>query len=89
MTSNHLLDCIVVNVGRGSSNPKTVSGQIGYKCPSRVDKYNWFGTASFGDSFSVVQNGAQVIVTRLDQNGGWGIDLKFECCNAGKSNYGT
>ena len=80
------LDCIVVNVGRGSSNPKTVNGKIGYTCPSHVDKYNWFGTATHSDSFSVAQNGAQVIVTRVDQNGGWGMNLKFECCIEGKSN---
>ena len=84
--NDHLLDCIVLNVGSGSSNPKTVSGKIGYKCPSYVDKYNWFGTANHGDSFSVAQTGAQVIVTRLDHNGGWGMNLRFECCNAGKSN---
>ena len=84
--NNHLLDCIVLNVGSGSSNPKTVSGKIGYKCPSYVDKYNWFGTANHGDSFSVAQTGAQVIVTRLDQNAAWGMNLKFECCNAGKIN---
>ena len=84
--NDHLLDCIVLNVGSGSSNPKTVSGKIGYKCPSYVDKYNWFGTANHGDSFSVAQSGAQVIVTRLDHNGGWGMNLRFECCNAGKSN---
>ena len=84
--SYHHLDCITVNVGSGSSNPKTVSGKNGYKCPSYVDKYNWFGTANHGDSFSVAQTGAQVIVTRLDHNGAWGMNLKFECCNAGKSN---
>ena len=75
MNNNHL-DCIVVNVGRGSSNPKGVGGNIGYTCPFYADKYNLFGAASHGDSFSVAQNGAQIIVKRVDHNGGWGMKMK-------------
>ena len=33
-----------------------------------------------GYTFSVVQTGNQVTVTRTDQNGGWDMNLKFQCC---------
>ena len=77
-----------MNVGGSGKNPKTVRGKVGYKCPSTVDKNNWLGTAGHKDSFSVVQNGAQVTVTRVDRNAGWGMNLNFECCAAGEGNQG-
>ena len=83
---NYPLDCVVVNVGTGSSNSKTVHGKIEYECPKSVDRHNWFGGESYKDSFSVDQKGAQITVTRVDASGGWGMDLKFECCKAGKLN---
>ena len=52
----------------------------GYKCPTTVDKTNWLDGYNYGDTFSVVQTGNQVTVTRTDHNGGWGMDLKFRCC---------
>ena len=45
-----------------------------------VDKTNWLDGHTSDDTFSVAQIRDRLTITRTDQNGGWGIDLKFRCC---------
>ena len=53
-----------------------------------VDKTNWLDCydglklwdSNSGDTFSVVQNGNRVTITRTDQNSSWGMNLRFICC---------
>jgi hypothetical protein len=54
-------------------------------CPTQVDKKNWLGGFTHGDSFKVTQSGVSVTVHRLDAPshgppGSWGMDLSFKCC---------
>ena len=60
--------------------PSFCDVEDGVKCPTKVDKTNWLGDNNHDDKFSVAQDGNRVTVTRTDQNGGWGMNLKFICC---------
>ena len=46
-----------------------------------VDKTNWLDGHTWGDTFSVAQNGHRLTITRTDLNQGWGMDLQFRCCS--------
>ena len=67
-------------VGNSRSGSKVITIDDGVKCPTKVDKTNWLGGSNDGDTFSVAQDGNRVTITRTDQNGGWGMNLKFICC---------
>ena len=53
----------------------------GFTCPETVDKTNWIDGGSFSERFSISQDGHRIIVTRTDSDEGWGMNLKFSCCN--------
>ena len=64
---------------------KTENGHLveiddGYTCLTSIDKSNWLGSKTYGDTFSVSQFGHTLTVRRTDSSGGWGMDLKFKCC---------
>ena len=77
-----ILDCFVAEVG--ASEPgvqsKTVAIGKGLQCPESVDKSNWLGGHTWPDTFSVEQNGKDVIVRRTDLSDGWAMNLQFMCC---------
>ena len=68
-------------VGSSGSNSKSITIDNGFKCPTTVDKTNWLDGHNWDDTFSVAQIRDRLTITRTDQNGGWGIDLKFRCCH--------
>ena len=72
--------CTTAKVGNSRSGSKLITIDDGVKCPTKVDKTNWLGGNNHEDKFSVAQDGNRVTVTRTDQNGGWGMNLKFKCC---------
>ena len=81
------IDCDIINVG--SSNAKTfiVKNTITeHTCPTVVNKDNWLGGSTSGDTFSVQkrrneEGGTDILVTRTDgPKHGWEMDLRFQCC---------
>ena len=72
--------CTTAKVGNSRSGSKLITIADGVKCPPEIDKTNWLGDNNHDDKFSVAQDGNRVTVTRTDQNGGWGMNLKFICC---------
>ena len=81
------IDCDIINVG--SSNAKTliVKNTITeHTCPIVVNKDNWLGGSTSGDTFSVQkrrneEGGTDILVTRTDgPKHGWEMDLRFQCC---------
>jgi len=79
-------DCSIARVGSSPGrNQKSITiatGIDGLKCPTMVDKTNWITSHTYGDTFSVDQNGSVLTVTRTDSNEGWGMDLTIRCCPA-------
>ena len=66
--------------GESGSDTKTVTApQAGLICPTIVNKDNWIGGFTYGDTFNVEVSGDQVMVKR-DNSQDWGMDLKFACC---------
>ena len=58
-----------------------------YKCPTVITKHEWLNAESYDDTFSLTQNGMNVVVKRTDTADwtiGWGMNLKIECCKDGK-----
>jgi hypothetical protein len=56
-----------------------------FQCPTRVSKENWatLGEHQYAsDVFDVMQTNQDLKVKRIDVAGGWGMDLKFKCCNS-------
>lgn len=77
-------DSVIVAVGSSSGRgTKTVTvPQAGLICPTTVNKDNWIGGFTYGDTFNVEVSGDQVMVTR-DNFDSWGMNLKFACCELG------
>ena len=89
--NSYLIDnkCTAAWVGASHYNSKVVIISDGFKCPTSINKNNWIGGDSFDyydddNTFSIIQNGAYVTVTRTDQNLGWEMNLKFSCCEWSK-----
>jgi hypothetical protein len=73
--------CITANVGSGESASKTVTiDSATVACPAAVSKRNWLNADTSPDAFEVKQSGNQLTVKRVDVGQGWGMDLRFECC---------
>ena len=72
-------ECFIAKVGSGLKS-KTITIGNGLQCPELVDKSNWLGGHQWPDTFSVVQNGSDIVVTRTDSTDGWAMDLQFMCC---------
>ena len=74
--------CGLVPIGDSTSNTATMEIPPGYVCPSVVDKTNWIGGDDFSHTFEVVQDsiGTTVTVRRTDSAAGWGMNLRFACC---------
>jgi surface protein len=88
-------DCVIVAVGShnvpydpstdgysGSATKTVTVPQAGLICPTTVNKDNWIGGFTYGDTFNVEVSGDQVMVTR-DNFDSWGMNLKFACCELG------
>jgi len=86
-------ECIIVTVPPCTRECNSVTKTIekGYKCPALVDKTNCKHPSCSlqTDTYSVTQAGNQITVRRTDPgapyikglwNGGWGGNVKFECC---------
>lgn len=88
----YLIDnkCTTAWVGDSRYNSKVVIISDGFKCPTSIDKNNWmlenngFDYEDDDNTFSIIQNGAYLTVTRTDQNLGWKMNLKFSCCEWSK-----
>jgi hypothetical protein len=53
-------------------------------CPTVVNRENWLGSYTYGDTFAVTQDGDMISVVRTDNGNpaeGWGMNLQFECCS--------
>ena len=74
--------CTTALIGASSSNSIAISISGEFKCPTNIDKYNWLGEDTYDYTFSTIQNGDHVTVTRTDENLGWGMKLKFKCCES-------
>merc|ERR1712156_140348 len=80
--------CMTANMGSSGEHSKTVDMPDEYKCPQTVSKSNWDKAAAgwaanVGDSMSTSQSGGKLTVTRNGHSGGWGMNLKFQCCKSG------
>eukprot|EP00808_Paulinella_micropora_P025708 g58618.t1 len=71
---------VEVRVGSSGSNSKTVTASTTVTCPATVSRANWLGGFTWPDTFAVTTLGSQVSVRRTDSNSGWGMDLRFKCC---------
>ena len=74
-------DCTTAQIGSSMKNSITKTIAKGYNCPASVDKTNWLDGHTYPDTFSITQNGDQITVRRTDSNDGWGMNLRFRCCN--------
>ena len=74
-------DCITAQVGSSRKNSITKTIANGYNCPASVDKTNWLDGYTYPDTFSITQNGNRITVRRTDTHAGWGMNLRFKCCN--------
>jgi len=95
-------DCVMVRVGV-QPNGGTVAAEVemaNHICPAKITNKNWNPVSMDGkdaytrydDSFSVVQTGRNLAVTRTDdgnENSGWALDLAFVCCWKGGPAYAT
>ena len=73
--------CMTMEVGGSQSSSKSVRlPSSNYVCPVMVDRSNWVGTQTYGDTFQTSQKGADLTVTRTDASAGWGMNLKIRCC---------
>jgi len=79
--------CMTADVGNSGEESKIIPMDDKYKCPQTISKSNWDksaagGYANVGDTMSTSQSGGKLTVTRKGHSG-WGINLKFQCCNSG------
>ena len=77
---------VVGSVEKGQG-PKELTFKEEYKCPTKITKTNWLNRETYDDTFSLTQNGVNVVVERTDNGDrtqGWGMNLEIECCNDGK-----
>ena len=74
---------MVVTIGSSDSNVKDANVPAGYSCPSVVSKSNWAGTETYGDTFKITQSGTTLSAKRMDNGGGWGMNLRITCTSAG------
>ncbi len=76
--------CHDVNVGSSANQRKRVRIALkNLKCPLSVSKKNWITpNAHHDDKFQVTQSasGDSIIVDRVDQKHGWGMNLIIRCC---------
>ena len=75
--------CVTVKVGSGNNKGKVFKVDPVYVCPTKVDKTNWLGGHTYGDTFKITQTKDGVSAVRTDTgntNAGWGMDLQFRCC---------
>jgi hypothetical protein len=87
--------CAAIDIGTAPAGglAGVVMVPPGYICPATIDKNNWLQNTDGPDTFAVEQNlftspdsahfGWNTIrITRTDSSdGGWGMDLKIQCCN--------
>ena len=76
--------CVLAVIGSSGSVSKTGSIIPGdYVCPEVVDRDVWAGDETYGDTFTVSQvaSSGTVTVTRTDTAAGWGLNLRFACCD--------
>ena len=62
------------------SNSVSYTLEHDVQCPTLVNSSNWSSNEGYIDTFSVVQTGKNIVVTRTDFASGWGMNLSFECC---------
>eukprot|EP00808_Paulinella_micropora_P025706 g58617.t1 len=74
---------VEVRVGSSGGNSKTVTASTSVTCPATVSRANWLGGYTWPDMFAVTTSGSQVSVRRTDSTSGWGMDLRFKCCQDG------
>ena len=79
-----------VIIGPGGAN-EVESGVVTLAadaCPTEINKTNWLGTDTYGDTFATTVSDCldpgetcqrKVTVKRTDTTGGWGMNLKFKC----------
>eukprot|EP00931_Biecheleriopsis_adriatica_P102577 TRINITY_DN77525_c0_g1_i1.p1 TRINITY_DN77525_c0_g1~~TRINITY_DN77525_c0_g1_i1.p1 ORF type:complete len:451 (-),score=89.26 TRINITY_DN77525_c0_g1_i1:16-1347(-) len=54
-----------------------------YICPREVSSSNWIPRdIKVSDRFAIKQEGTSVVINRADRAEGWGLDLRFTCCEA-------
>ena len=79
--------CKTLIIGSADPGPKELVFYKEYKCPTIITKNEWLNAESYDDSFSLTQNGMNVVVERTDtgdRTKGWGMNLQIECCKVGK-----
>jgi len=71
--------------GAANSCKSKYMNKQGMNCPPVVDKRNWKGSWNYDDTFDVHVSsnsyGDTVTACRTDSYNGWGMNLKFRCCN--------
>ena len=72
-------NCVIAEVGSGKGS-KNIPMGTGYQCPELVDITNWMDGHTWPDKFSVYQTPNTITVTRTDLRDGWGMNLRFHCC---------
>ena len=74
--------CTLAAVGSNTAGgSKAVTIGTTHTCPSTVSNANWYGSDTYGDTFSVAQSGSTITVTLTDAPGAlWGMNLQFYCC---------
>ena len=73
-------------IGSVAKGPKQLAFDQEYKCPTYISKNEWLNAESYGDTFSLTQDGMNVEVERTDNGDrtqGWGMNLKIECFKNG------
>ena len=88
---------MIADVGTSDSNSKTINlsdqnPAININtCPSTVDGTNRIRLDYINsqDTWNVTQNGTEVTVTRTDSKNGWGLNLRFVCCEGGTDIFPT
>merc|ERR1712038_1799861 len=80
--------CKTARLGTSGEHSKTIDMPDEYKCPKVVSKANWDKyaagwAANVDDSMSTSQSGGKLTVTRRNSDGGWGMNLEFQCCKGG------
>ena len=81
------IGCETLVIGSADPGPKELLFYEEYKCPTVITKHEWLNDESYDDTFSLTQNGMNVVVKRTDTadwTKGWGMNLKIECCKDGK-----
>jgi len=76
------MPCLTFNIGSNNAGESDIQFDVpeGYVCPSSVTKDNWLNTETYDDTFTVKKFGSTYMVSRDGPEKGWGLDLKFDCC---------